>query len=138
MTRRMILCAGLAVPLRADAAQEVWDVLTAMVAALGQGNAVAFLAAVSPAMAGYDKLRTAVIALVSQAEVQCSIDLIRNEGDERTRIVEGAWLLHIAGRVDTRRVTRRRERVACRFEKSGRKWLLSALEPLSIFNPPRV
>lgn len=137
MTRRALLLVPLAARLRADSAQQVWDLFTSMASALSAGDATAFLKAFDPAMPGYGTLRAGVTALLSEAQVQSSIELVEEEGDDRSRAVELDWLVHIVNRQDGAVAARRQERVKCRVEKSGSKWRIASLEPLQFFAPPR-
>ena len=138
MTRRALLLVPLATRLRADSAQQVWDLFTSMASALSAGDATAFLNAFDPAMPGYEALRTGVAALLRQAEVQSSIELVEDEGDDRSRAVELDWLVQIVERQDGAVAARRHERVKCRVEKSGKNWRIASLEPLQFFAPPRM
>ena len=95
-----------------------------------------FMNAFDPAMPGYEALRASVTALLREAEVQSSIDLVEEEGDDRSRAVELDWLVHIVDRQDGAVAERRQERVKCRVEKSGKKWRIASLEPLQFFAPP--
>ena len=137
MTRRALLLVPLATRLRADSAQQVWDLFTSLASALSACDATAFLNAFNPAMPGYEALRTGVTALLREAEVQSSIELVEDEGDDRSRAVELDWLVHLVSRQDGAVAERRRERVKCRVEKSGSKWRIASLEPLQFFAPPR-
>ncbi|HEY1337586.1 MAG TPA: hypothetical protein VGF59_08755 [Bryobacteraceae bacterium] len=137
MTRRALLLAAFAVAAFADAESDVWDLFTRMASALSNGNAREFLSAVDPAAPGYEALRANVNALVQQADVQSSIEVVENTGDTSKRNVEMDWLLVITDRQDTANIARRRERVKCRVEKSGKKWRIVSLEPVKLFAPPR-
>jgi len=88
-------------------------------------------------MPGYEALRAGVTALLSEAEVQSSIELVDDEGDDRNRTVELDWLVHIVDRQDGALAERRQQRVKCRVQKSGKKWRIASLEPLQFFAPPR-
>jgi hypothetical protein len=136
MTRRALLLVPFAARLRADSAQQVWDLFTSMAAALSAGDADAFLNAFDPAMPGYQAFRASVTALLREAEVQSSIELVEEEGDDRSRTVELDWLVHIVDRQDGAVAQRRRERVKCRVEKPGKKWRVASIEPLQFFAPP--
>ncbi|MBZ5624566.1 MAG: hypothetical protein LAQ69_38575 [Acidobacteriia bacterium] len=136
-TRRALLFAALAAPLRADSADQVWDLISSMASALGNGHAAEFLSVFDPAMPGYQELRGNVTALLSQTEVQSSIDLVSNEGDDRSRTVEIDWLLTMTGSVEVSGAARRQGHVKCRFEKQGRRWRIAGMEPLAFFAPPR-
>jgi murein L,D-transpeptidase YcbB/YkuD len=135
MTRRALLLIPFAARLQADSAQQVWDLFTSMASALSEGDASAFLNAFDPAMPGYEALRVGVTALLREAEVQSSIELVEEEGDDGSRAVD--WLVHIVDRQDGAVAERRQERVKCRVEKSGKKWRIASLEPLQFFAPPR-
>ena len=137
MTRRALLLVPLAARLRADSAQQVWDLFTSMASALSAGDASAFLNAFDTAMPGYEALRDGVTALLREAEVQSSIELVEEAGDDGRRTVELDWLVHIVDRQDGAVAERRRERVKLRVEKSGKKWRIAALAPLEFFAPPR-
>ena len=137
MTRRALLLVPFAARLQADSAQEVWDLLASMASALSAGNAIEFMNAFDPAMPGYEALRADVTALVSEADVQSSIELVEEEGDDRSRAVELDWLVRIVDRQDDAVAERRQERVKCRVEKSGKKWSIAGLEPLRFFAPAR-
>ncbi|MGA2723761.1 MAG: hypothetical protein ABSG79_15295 [Bryobacteraceae bacterium] len=137
MTRRALLMVPFAARLRADSAQEVWDLFASMASALSAGNAIEFMNACDPAMPGYEALRASVTALLNEADVQSSIDLVEEEGDDRSRSAELDWLIHIVDRDDNTVAERRQERVKCRVEKSGKKWRIAGLEPLQFFAPPR-
>ena len=136
MTRRAILLTACVLPLRADSAREVWDVLADAVAALGRDSVVEFLAAFDKDMPGYAKLSDDVKGLIGAAEVQCSIEPVSNEGDDRVRTLELEWLLHLRSRDATGRATRRAQTVKCRFGMQGKKWRITGFEPLALFEPP--
>ncbi len=136
MRRRLFLGALLAVPLRADPASEVWDALTEIASALGRGNAAAFAAQLAPGSPENTALIADVTALLREVEVQCSLDPIENEGDSRARTLVVDWLLTLTARSESARIVRRRENVRCRFEKRGRKWLLTRMDPAGFLQPP--
>jgi hypothetical protein len=142
MTRRGLLLAGATLWLDAqagsrpeDEAREIWDLLTRLAAALSQANLTEFLEAFDRSMTGYQRLRANVAALVGQYEVQSSIEVLRDEGDAAARTVELDWFLQLEEQRDAGAVTRRRERVHCRLEKRGKKWKITAIEPLAFFAP---
>jgi hypothetical protein len=137
ISRRVILAALLAAPLRGDdPAQEVWDLLAAMAAALGEGNLSEFLRDFDRAMPGYQDLRTAVAALLARCEVESSIDPIQNSGDDRRRTAEVDWQMHLVDREAAQHLTVRRGTVKCGFEKEGSKWKVVSFAPLDFFATP--
>jgi hypothetical protein len=137
MTRRALLLVPLAARLRADSAQDVWDLIASMASALSAGSAIEFLSAIDPAMPGYETLRANVTALVNEADVQSSIEMVEETGDDRSRAVELDWLIRMVDRQDEAVAERRQDHVKCRVEKSGKKWRIAWLEPLEFFAPPR-
>src|SRR5712692_302626 len=96
LSRRVIL-ALLAAPLplfrpgsagAADSHQEVFDLLTEMASALSEGNALAFLKPIDRAMPDYQKLQDNVVALVAQNDLASSIEVLKEQGNEKRREVE--------------------------------------------------
>ena len=137
MTRRGVLLVAMAMaPLRADEAQEVWDLLTQAASALSSGNSDEFLRVFDRSMPGYQTLAANVAALLSQGDVQSSIEVLSDEGDSSRRSVELDWFLQIISAEPGAGSTERREKVQCRLERRGKRWLITALEPLSFFAPP--
>ena len=53
------------------------------------------------------------------------------------RLREATDLLGGLEQQDAAGSTRRRERVRCRLAKRGKKWLVTGLEPLALFAPPK-
>ncbi|MBZ5575719.1 MAG: hypothetical protein LAP40_04065 [Acidobacteriia bacterium] len=142
MTRRGLILACAAFPLctalHGDDAQQAWDLFTELAAALSSGNAAQFLSYFDREMPGYAALATDVAALVLQADVHSSIELLSNEGNDAARTVELDWYLQIVEQQDAGGSTQRRERIRCRLVKQRNRWKISALEPLSFFAPPKV
>jgi len=136
MTRRLLLFVPIVWCFGADPAAEVWDLLTQVASALSERNPVAFLAAFDPAMPGYQTLRASVSALLRDAEVQSSIELVADEGGAAEHTVELDWLLKIRPEQDATPSTRRQQRVRCRLRKSGKKWRIVSFDPLDFFAPP--
>ncbi|HLK50939.1 MAG TPA: hypothetical protein VKT49_22510 [Bryobacteraceae bacterium] len=135
MTRRGLLCAATARVLRADDAQDIWNLFTEMAAALSDGKVAEFMKAFVPAMPGYDTLRLNVEALLASYELQSSIELIKEEGDAAVRTIELDWFLQIVEKLESGSVTRRREQVRCRLVKQKKRWRIASFEPLSLFKP---
>jgi len=141
MTRRGLILACAALPLGAplysDDAQQAWDLFTDLAAALSSGNAAQFMSFFDREMPGYPALATDIAALVLQADLHSSIEVLRNEGDGAARTVELDWYLQIVEQQDAGGSTQRRERIRCRLAKQKNKWKIAALEPLSFFTPPK-
>jgi hypothetical protein len=136
MTRRALLLAACAVRLRADAADDAWEVIASLAAALVNGNAADFMGAFDPEMPGYNQLYAYITALVREFVAQSSIDPVKNEGDDRTRTLVLDWRLHLVDQQNDAAATHREQNVTCGLVKKGRKWRIAALDPLSFFEPP--
>jgi len=135
MLRRTLLLLGATLAL-ADTRQELIDVFGAMAAALSEGNPAVFLKAIDPAMPGYPRLAGDVKALAAQNELSSSIEIARQEGNDRIQTVELDWLLEIKGKDQSHNFLRRQAIVKCRLELQKRKWRIVSIEPASFFAPP--
>lgn len=138
LTRRALLFGaalfGIGTVVRADSADEVWAVLSTMASDLSEGHASEFLRAFDPAMPGFAELRRDVAALLAQGEVQSSIEVASNQGDDRRRKVEVDWLLRISSH-DAVASVNREERVKAGFEKQGKRWRVVSWAPQGFFAP---
>jgi hypothetical protein len=137
MTRRLLFLLPLAACLRADSRREVVDLITSAATGLSAGKPEVFLEAFDPAMPGYEKLSNAVTALVGAAEIECSIEVTSNEGDDVTRALELDWILRIDRRDHGAGSVHRQQTVKCSLRKTGKNWRIVALEPLDFFDPPK-
>jgi hypothetical protein len=145
MTRRMVLLSSLAPLLRADSALQVWELFGDMAAALSAANPQDFLTYFAKAMPEYQKLSENVKALISEFEIQSSVEFNKNEGDDQKRSVEANWLLTLRplgnsnftkGNGEAMASTSREQVLKCTAVKQGRKWKIAALEPVEFFAPP--
>ena len=137
LARRAFLMA-LAAPLLADTRQEILDLITELASALSEGNGLAFLDHIDRAMPDYQKLEQSILALTQQNEVSAAIDILKQEGDDRTQTVELDWLMQIRSREDSGPIERRRETVKCRAERKKKNWKIVSLDPIALFAPPAV
>ncbi len=135
MTRRALLLLPLAIALRADSARDAWDLLSAAASALSAGNAEAFLDCFDSRTPSFEELRAGVTALIREAEPRSSVELLTNEGDDRSRVVKVDWTLNVVSRQDGVGSTRREKTVTFRMEKRGRSWRIMGMEPAGFFAP---
>ena len=104
------------------------EVFRALAEALANRDADAFLDPFDRQMPDYDKLRDEIRDVVGTAEeIGSTIDVITDNGDEQKRMLELDWLL----KIDTD--TPRRQIVRCQIEMQGKKWKITALEPVEFF-----
>ena len=119
-----------------DAKQDVIDLFASMAAALSESNPQVFLRAVDPAMPGYARLAAEVNALAMQNALSNSVVIARQEGDDRSQVVELDWLLEITGKAESHVFVRRETMVKCRVERQGKRWRVVAIDPADFFTPP--
>ena len=124
-----------AVPLRAaDSARDAASVITGLAAALTAGDAQDFLSPFDSGIAGYERLRAGVDALVRLGETQSFLEITRNEGDAHTRNLEIDWDLRIRREGDAT-PSRREVLVKCTLELRGRRWRITAFAPVEFLIP---
>ncbi len=107
---------------------EQMEVFRAASEALANQDADAFLDQFDPKMPQYETLRDQIRELFGVAqEIGSTIDVITDEGDDQKRTLELDWLLKIDND------DARRQIVKCKVEKQGKKWKITALEPVEFF-----
>src|SRR5712664_2535370 len=89
--------------------EHVVALFSAMATALSESSPAAFLKPIDRGMKDYQKLAAYVTALAAQAEVSCSVEFLKDEGNEAKRVVMVDWFLQISSRQDSGPLERRRE-----------------------------
>jgi hypothetical protein len=106
----------------------VLEVFRAMAEALANRDAQAFLDQMDPRMPDFGTLRDEIRELVAVSkEIASTIDVVSDEGDDQKRTLDLDWLL----KIDTD--DPRRAVIHCQVEKQGKKWNVTALEPVAFF-----
>jgi hypothetical protein len=136
MRRFFLLPLACAALTQADAPQEVIDLFASMASALSESNPSVFLRAIDPSMPGYGRFAAAIEALATQNSLSNSIEITKQEGDDRVQVVELDWLLEITGKSDSHVFVRREALVKCRLERRKKKWRIVAIDPPAFFDPP--
>jgi hypothetical protein len=103
---------------------------------LGGNDAEQFLSRFDPNMPGYRVLAENVRALVVEGDVTSSVEIASDEGDADTRRVEADWLMEITLGGVGNPVERRHAKIRCTLRRSGKRWLVSELDPISFFRAP--
>ncbi len=132
MRRLFLMVTMSAMLVSGDTKQDVIDLFATMAAALSESNPRVFLRAIDPAMPGYSQFAADVNALATQNALSNSIVMAKQEGDDRSQVVELDWLLEITGNVFVRRETM----VKCRVERQKKRWRVVAFDPPDFFTPP--
>ena len=113
--------------LMAQTPTAVMEVFKAAGEALTNQDANAFLDQFDQNMPGYAKLRDQIQELVALDAAASTVDVVSDEGDVNKRVLSLDWLLRIGSDRPRRQV------VNCTVEKQGKKWKITALEPLEFF-----
>ncbi len=120
----------LAVALRGqDVPNEVTELLRTAADALAQKDADEFLSKFDRNMPGYGTLESQVRSLVDRSEVSSTIEIVTSEGDEKRQKLKLDWYLRIGDDRPKRQI------VKVAMEKQGRKWKITAFEPVDFFAP---
>ncbi len=93
-------------------------------------NASAFMDHFDPRMKGYGELRGYVEDLVSRAQIGSAVEFVTDEVDKQDankRTLDLDWVLEIGDNAP------RRKLLKCVIEKHGKKWKITALEPVDFF-----
>jgi hypothetical protein len=126
----------------------IWDLISNSLGALsavsGDPNPddsrvpARFLSAFDPRMPGYEQLRANVIGLLSQGNVDSSLELVSSQGDDRRRTLELDWTLSLVRPESGIGVLQRHQVVKCQVERQGGKWRIVAFEPLDFLAPEKL
>jgi hypothetical protein len=96
---------------------------------LSNTDTSAFLNHFDPKMPGYETLHYEVEGLLARAPVISTIEIVTDAGDNQRREMQLDWILS----VETDRP--RRQIVKVRIERQGKKWKITALDPVEFFTP---
>ncbi len=117
-----------------DSAADVLNVFTNAADGLINDDVASFLDSFDRNMPGYAALQDNVKGLLAAYDVGATIEEITDQGDDQKRTVELDWLLILTqkGAINSPQQTRRQP-VKCTVERRGKKWKITALEPLDFF-----
>jgi hypothetical protein len=135
MARLLILLLLTRLPLFGDAEQDITDVVSSLASALSGGNAGVFLKMLDREMPGYRQIEHDITALTADTAINCSIDLIADRGSDAARDADLDWYMVLRSQQDQNLIERRRVKVMVKMEKRGKKWIVTAFTPTSIFSP---
>ena len=118
-----------------DVPADAWDVVATMAAALAEPNDAAFMKPIAKSFDQHDRVQRQVRALVQTNNVVSSISPVSNEGDDKQRTLEVDWYLEIQPQAAGAAVTQRRETIKLTLVKTGKRWMITTLEPVAFFAP---
>jgi hypothetical protein len=90
-------------------------------------HATEFLDHFDKSMPGYAEFSNQVEEIVGAGEVATNIDFVNTEGNDRKMTLDLDWVLACEGQRPKRAV------IHCTIEKRGRKWKITAIEPIGFF-----
>lgn len=128
-----LVCAGLL--LAADPFEDAFSSVNAVADSLTQQNPADFLARFQLPEKDQSELRGNVTALIAQAEVSSSIEVITHEGDEQVQKLEVDWIVSIRSRVEGGASTQRREVARMELRKVKGHWVIVKFQPIPMFRP---
>jgi hypothetical protein len=132
----------------------MWNMFHEAASALNNGDIGEFLRFFDPAFAAKIHLKDAVAEFqvvstierdVATNELQPSLDLVLNEGDDRARTVGIDWAMDLVqGMANTELSStvsgvvnvRKNDRVTFRVARDGKKWRIESFEPADFFQMP--
>jgi hypothetical protein len=118
----------------ADSAADVLNVFTSAAEGLINDDPASFLDSFDRNMPGYAALQDNVRGLLAAYNVGATIEEITDAGDDQKRTVQLDWLLILSqkGATNSPQQTRRQV-VKCTVERRGKRWKITALEPIDLF-----
>jgi hypothetical protein len=147
MKRLALLLLWAAAVSAADPGRDAWELLSSAASALSESdsrsahfqsydNSASFLSNFDHKTPGYEQIAQDVAALLREAQVASSIDLVSNEGDAACRELVVDWTLEITPQREgpATASTRRKQRVKIRVEKRKKGWAITAFEPRDFFS----
>jgi hypothetical protein len=117
--------------------REAWDTVSGFAATLQNEDVQPQLEQFDRSMRGYEDLKATVTALWTQFQIDPSLDLKANEGDDTHRTLQIDWSLTLKNPQDSVDSTRREQFVVCGVEKRGKAWRIVFLSPINFFAPPK-
>ena len=133
-TGRRTFLGAFVLAIHAETRDDLRDVLARMATSLSSGNFSAFFKPIDPAMPGYAELRQQIAGLTAYAELSSSVEIQSAAGDEKKQTAKVDWYLQLKSRDEQAVSAQRRETLRFDFEKRGKQWIVTRIEPVSIFN----
>jgi hypothetical protein len=101
---------------------------------LSGGNAPGAVEAFDKSIPNYQTLSNNIFAMLSQAEVSCTIDPIEQRGN----VIEVDWFMKLNSKAALGPTERRQMTVKLTIEKVGHNWKIKFVDPPSILDPPKL
>jgi hypothetical protein len=86
-------------------------------------------------MKSYGEIEQKLEALTTQADISCAIDVVDDQEAAGVHKLDLDWFMQLKSQIDDSQLERRRERVQVEMRQFKGVWKITALSPLSIFDP---
>lgn len=130
----ILALALIACAVAAATSPDVLDFFGGQADALANADAPRFMSGFDDAIPGYVTLQNNVESLVAGHDVESKIEVVTDEGDQDKRSLALDWVLIARDRSDPNGSgATRREVVKCKIERRGKKWKITAFEPIEFF-----
>jgi hypothetical protein len=106
----------------------VLDLFRTAAQALADQDVPRFIEQFDPEMKNLDVLRQRVTLLVAAEGAESSIEVVRDEGDDKRRQLEIDWLLRVGTGTSKRKILK------LTVERRGRGWKVTALDAVEFFS----
>ena len=129
-----LIAIAFAAPVRAETPEDVLKFLRNAADALTNEDARTFLDHADRNMPVYATLQRNIEGLMAAYDVESSIEIANDEGDDQKRTLTLDWVLITEQKSDTRGDRmHRRQLLRCTIEKQGKRWKITALDPVDFF-----
>lgn len=114
------------------------SVLSDLSASLSNSNPAGALSVFDHQMPGYASLERNLQALAEQCDVGSTIEIVTDDEEGGIHKLDLDWFMQVTSRGDSNQLERRRVRVKAEMRQIKGKWKITAIEPVSLFDPLRI
>ena len=114
------------------------SVLSDLSSSLSNSNPAGALSVFDHQMPGYASLERNLQALAEQCDVGSTIEIVTDDEEGGIHKLDLDWFMQVTSRGDSNQLERRRVRVKAEMRQIKGKWKITAIEPVSLFDPLRI
>jgi len=89
-------------------------------------------------MKSFPEIERKIEALTAQDDINCAIDIVTDEETGGIHKLDLDWFMQLKSQIDDSQLERRRERVQVEMRQIRGVWKITALSPVSIFDPIQI
>lgn len=117
------------------AADTPYAALARLASSLSRGDSAAVVEVFDGQMAGRGALEGAIQALVAQADVLCSIEVLQEKAAGDDMVLDTDWYLQVKSQAGSGPTERRRERVSVSMRLLAGRWRIVAISSTAMLAP---